>query len=108
MLCVFPEPSVAFSHSPGCMFVTDVPDSPITSGSETVDTVTADPSCELIPRCFLVSHNPLLYSLASQKAVAKIRQLERIIGEDPGKDLGLISLSSYSLMGSWLIWMIDM
>ncbi|XP_076604538.1 D-glutamate cyclase, mitochondrial isoform X1 [Chaetodon auriga] len=80
------KPTLAFSHSPGCMFLTDVPDSssssPIPPPS---DRSIMDPSLELIPLCFLVSHNPLLYSLASQRAVAKIRHLERIIGEDPGE-----------------------
>uniref|UniRef100_A0A4W6FRT3 D-glutamate cyclase n=1 Tax=Lates calcarifer TaxID=8187 RepID=A0A4W6FRT3_LATCA len=69
------KPSLAFSHSPGCMFLTDSPDSsPVTK-----------PNPELTPLCFLVSHNPLFYSLASQRAVARIRQLEIIIGEDPGQ-----------------------
>lgn len=83
------KPSLAFSHSPGCMFLTDIPDSstasstPPTSGG--VDPSIQDPNSDLIPLCFLVSHNPLMYSLASQRAVAKIRQLEMIIGEDPGQ-----------------------
>uniref|UniRef100_A0A8D0A1I9 D-glutamate cyclase n=1 Tax=Sander lucioperca TaxID=283035 RepID=A0A8D0A1I9_SANLU len=59
------KPSLAFSHG--------------------VDSPSTDHNLELIPLCFLVSHNPLLYSLASQRAVAKIRQLETIIGEDPGQ-----------------------
>ncbi|XP_032356022.1 D-glutamate cyclase, mitochondrial isoform X2 [Etheostoma spectabile] len=84
-----PEPSLAFSHAPGCMFLTDIPDcspsSLITPPSEGVDSPSTDHNLELIPLCFLVSHNPLLYSLASQRAVAKIRQLEMIIGEDPGQ-----------------------
>lgn len=89
MFCLFPEPSLAFSHSPGCMFLTDIPDSSSSSQtpspSDSVNPSITDPSPELIPLCFLVSHNPLLYSLASQRAVAKIRHLETIIGEDPGK-----------------------
>uniref|UniRef100_A0A673CVU5 D-glutamate cyclase-like C-terminal domain-containing protein n=1 Tax=Sphaeramia orbicularis TaxID=375764 RepID=A0A673CVU5_9TELE len=65
----FPEPSLAFSHSPGCIM---------------------DPSSiilnpELTPLSFLVSDNPLFYSLASRRTVEKIRQLETIIGEDPGE-----------------------
>ncbi|XP_037652387.1 D-glutamate cyclase, mitochondrial isoform X2 [Sebastes umbrosus] len=83
------KPSLAFSHSPGCMFLTDIPDSSSSSSipppSESGHSPSTDPSLELIPLCFLVSHNPLLYSLASQRAVAKIRQLETIIGEDPGQ-----------------------
>lgn len=83
------KPSLAFSHSPGCMFLTDLPDSPpsspITPPSDSVDPLATNLNPELTPLCFLVSHNPLLYSLASQRAVAKIRQLETTIGEDPGQ-----------------------
>ncbi|XP_034418954.1 D-glutamate cyclase, mitochondrial isoform X2 [Cyclopterus lumpus] len=84
------KPSLAFSHSPGCMFLTDIPDSspssPTPPPSESpVGSPSTDHNLELIPFCFLVSHNPLLYSLASQRAVAKIRQLATIIGEDPGQ-----------------------
>uniref|UniRef100_A0A3Q3EPH3 D-glutamate cyclase n=1 Tax=Labrus bergylta TaxID=56723 RepID=A0A3Q3EPH3_9LABR len=68
------KPPLAFSHSPGCMFLTDG-----------VDPAASAPDPELIPLSFLVSHNPLMYSLASKSAVAKIRQLETIIGEDPGQ-----------------------
>uniref|UniRef100_A0A3B5MDG8 D-glutamate cyclase-like C-terminal domain-containing protein n=1 Tax=Xiphophorus couchianus TaxID=32473 RepID=A0A3B5MDG8_9TELE len=68
------KPPLAFSHSPGCMFLTDVPDAP-SAGT--------DP--QLAPLCFLVSHNPLLYSLVSKATAGKIRQLERIIGDDPGE-----------------------
>lgn len=72
------------------MFLTDIPDScsssPTPPPSEgPVGSPSMDHSLELIPFCFLVSHNPLLYSLASQRAVEKIRQLATIIGEDPGK-----------------------
>ncbi|KAJ3613729.1 hypothetical protein NHX12_019975 [Muraenolepis orangiensis] len=62
---------LAFSHSPGSMFLTDVPDSLL-------------PASQLSPLCLLVCQDPLLYSLASQRAVGTIRQLERVIGEDPG------------------------
>ncbi|PWA16344.1 hypothetical protein CCH79_00004339 [Gambusia affinis] len=68
------KPPLAFSHSPGCMFLTDVPDTP-SAGT--------DP--QLAPLCFLVTHNPLLYSLVSKATAEKIRQLERIIGDDPGQ-----------------------
>lgn len=84
---VFPEPSLAFSHSPGCMFLTDVPDSSTPSPSDGADPPSADPNLELNPLCFQISHSPLLYSLASKRAVAKIRELERIIGDDPGKEI---------------------
>uniref|UniRef100_A0A671TFU6 D-glutamate cyclase n=1 Tax=Sparus aurata TaxID=8175 RepID=A0A671TFU6_SPAAU len=79
------KPSLAFSHSPGCMFLTDVPDSSSPPPSDTVHSPTSDHSLDLIPRSFLLSQNPLLYSLASQRAIERIRQLETIIGEDPGQ-----------------------
>ncbi|CAL8271178.1 unnamed protein product [Merluccius merluccius] len=65
------KPPLAFVHSPGSMFLTDIPNSPL-------------PTSDLSPLCFLVSHDPLLYSLASERAVGKIRELEEVIGEDPG------------------------
>ncbi|CAL8300852.1 unnamed protein product [Boreogadus saida] len=65
------KPLLAFSHSPGSMFLTDIPDTPL-------------PTSQLSPCCFLISQDPLLYSLASEGAVGKIRQLEKVIGEDPG------------------------
>uniref|UniRef100_A0A3Q4BRV4 D-glutamate cyclase-like C-terminal domain-containing protein n=1 Tax=Mola mola TaxID=94237 RepID=A0A3Q4BRV4_MOLML len=76
------KPSLAFSHSPGCMFLTDIPVPPF---SESVDPPTSNPNLQMIPLCFRVSNNPLLYSLASQGVVEKIRQLEKIIQEDPGE-----------------------
>lgn len=79
---IFLEPSLAFSHSPGCMFLTDIQEPSINPPSESTYLTT---SCEFIPRSFLISHNPLLYSLASQRAVNKIQKIERIIGEDPGE-----------------------
>uniref|UniRef100_UPI0037E8E360 D-glutamate cyclase, mitochondrial-like n=1 Tax=Semicossyphus pulcher TaxID=241346 RepID=UPI0037E8E360 len=79
------KPPLAFSHSPGCMLLTDVPDSAPSIPVGGVDPSACDQDPELIPLSFLVSHNPLLYSLASKRAVAKIRQLETIIGDDPGQ-----------------------
>lgn len=84
---VFAEPPLAFSHSPGCMFLTDVSDSSTPLPSDSADSPSADPNLELSPLCFQISHSPLLYSLASKRAVAKIRELERIIGDDPGKEI---------------------
>uniref|UniRef100_A0A8C6WXQ0 D-glutamate cyclase n=1 Tax=Neogobius melanostomus TaxID=47308 RepID=A0A8C6WXQ0_9GOBI len=60
------KPALAFSHSPGCMFLTDLPDSSSPVGP------------------FRLSQHPLLYSLASKRAVHKIRELEKIVAEDPG------------------------
>ncbi|XP_008299197.1 UPF0317 protein C14orf159 homolog, mitochondrial [Stegastes partitus] len=81
------RPPLAFSHSPGCMFLTDIPDTPapLTPPSDNMEPQSAKPNPEQTPVCFQVSQNPLLYSLASQAAVSKIRQLETIIGEDPGQ-----------------------
>ncbi|XP_029982218.1 D-glutamate cyclase, mitochondrial [Sphaeramia orbicularis] len=83
------KPSLAFSHSPGCMFLTDIPDttssSPITPPSDSMDPSSIILNPELTPLSFLVSDNPLFYSLASRRTVEKIRQLETIIGEDPGE-----------------------
>ncbi|XP_047466106.1 D-glutamate cyclase, mitochondrial isoform X2 [Mugil cephalus] len=82
------KPSLAFSHSPGCMFLTDIPDSPsssITPPSESMDPPCTKTNPELTPLCFQVSHKPLLYSVVSQAAVARVRKLETIIGEDPGQ-----------------------
>ncbi|MEQ2176908.1 hypothetical protein GOODEAATRI_032984, partial [Goodea atripinnis] len=72
------KPALAFSHSPGCMFLTDIPDSPSPSNN-------MNPDLKLTPLCFQVTQNPLLYSLVSKAAAGKIRQLEQIIGDDPGK-----------------------
>ncbi|XP_055011416.1 putative hydro-lyase BLi00500/BL02808 [Boleophthalmus pectinirostris] len=71
------KPALAFSHSPGCMFLTDLPDSSSTSSS--ISSSPIDP--HLIPLSFKLSQNPLLYSLASKRAVHKIRQLENIINK---------------------------
>lgn len=81
------KPPLAFSHSPGCMFLTDIPDSPSSPLTPPSDGLEPEHSNhpELTPLCFQVSHNPLLYSLASQAAVEKIRRLETLIGEDPGE-----------------------
>lgn len=93
------EPSLAFSHLPGHMFPTDTPDSSssiITPPSD-VEAPYTKPNPELTPLSFLVSHNPLLYSLASKRAVARIRELEMIIGEDPGKHVNWFHLRSVNV-----------
>ncbi|KAJ8393064.1 hypothetical protein AAFF_G00069680 [Aldrovandia affinis] len=66
---------LAFTHSPGCMFLTDR-ESPTA-------TVTSDP--EQCPLAFCISQQPLHYSLVSKATVQRIRTLEQIIGEDPGQ-----------------------
>ncbi|KAM3594073.1 uncharacterized protein V6R79_001797 [Siganus canaliculatus] len=83
----YSKPPLAFSHSPGCMFLTDIPDSStsVPPRPDISHPATMDLNPELTPLCILVSHNPLLYSLASKRVVDKIRRLETIIGEDPGE-----------------------
>ena len=79
-VCVYvcpPEPSLAFTHSPGSMFITDLPD-PSSSDPPTT------PQLDQSPLTFLISQQPLLYSMAAGAAVQRIRTLERLIGEDPG------------------------
>uniref|UniRef100_A0A3Q2YHD7 D-glutamate cyclase n=1 Tax=Hippocampus comes TaxID=109280 RepID=A0A3Q2YHD7_HIPCM len=73
------KPSLAFSHSPGCMFLTDVQDPSLLSHGPD------SKKSEATALCFQISENPLFYSLASQGAVTQIRQLDAIIGEDPGQ-----------------------
>ncbi|XP_051941692.1 D-glutamate cyclase, mitochondrial isoform X2 [Hippocampus zosterae] len=73
------KPSLAFSHSPGCMFLTDVQDPSLRSHGPD------SKKSEATALCFQISENPLFYSLASQGAVAQIRHLDAIIGEDPGQ-----------------------
>ncbi|KAL2099020.1 hypothetical protein ACEWY4_005500 [Coilia grayii] len=70
------KPALAFTHSPGCMFVTDQEDTATYS-------LTVKPSdC---PLTFCISQNPLHFSIASKAAVQQIRQLEEIAVEDPGQ-----------------------
>lgn len=54
---------------------------------DTDASIDTKPDPELTPLSFLVSHDPLFYSLASRRAVARIRALEKLIGEDPGKQI---------------------
>ncbi|XP_048341151.1 D-glutamate cyclase, mitochondrial [Sphaerodactylus townsendi] len=64
---------LAFTHAPGCMFITDLKDknAAVDYGKE-------------IPEVYCISQNPLHYSITSATAVNKIRRLEEIIGVDPG------------------------
>ncbi|XP_075047870.1 D-glutamate cyclase, mitochondrial isoform X2 [Mixophyes fleayi] len=72
--------TLAFTHSPGCMFITDVKNED-----------TADSRAEEVPEVVRISSDPLRYSLVSQRAADKIRALETIIGVDPG-DRGIKNL----------------
>ncbi|KAG7465782.1 hypothetical protein MATL_G00157280 [Megalops atlanticus] len=70
------KPPLAFTHSPGCMFVSDREETSTAA-------VTSDP--EQCPLTFCISQRPLHYSLVSKAAVERIRTLEEIIGADPGQ-----------------------
>ncbi|KAJ7345105.1 hypothetical protein JRQ81_001055 [Phrynocephalus forsythii] len=68
--------SLAFTHSPGCMFISDLKD-------EDDDDA---PTCgRNLPEVYCIGQNPLHYSIASATVVQKIRRLENMIGVDPGK-----------------------
>ncbi|XP_069493546.1 D-glutamate cyclase, mitochondrial isoform X2 [Ambystoma mexicanum] len=64
---------LAFTHSPGCMFITD---------NKNKDAPAQDVETTQLVHC--ISTNPLHYSIASSQAVEKIRYLEAVVGEDPG------------------------
>lgn len=70
----FSESLLAFTHAPGCMFITDLKD----------EDSAADYGKE-IPEVCCISQNPLHYSITSARTVQKIRCLEDMIGIDPGK-----------------------
>ncbi|KAF1661421.1 D-glutamate cyclase, mitochondrial, partial [Aptenodytes patagonicus] len=71
---------LAFTHSPGCMFITDLKN----------DNVTVRSSRE-VPQVHCISQDPLHYSIVSAEAAQKIKTLETVIGIDPG-DRGIIHL----------------
>ncbi|KFP73862.1 PREDICTED: UPF0317 protein C14orf159 homolog, mitochondrial, partial [Apaloderma vittatum] len=71
---------LAFTHSPGCMFVTDLKNDDVTAGSS-----------REVPQVHCISHDPLHYSIVSAEAAQKIRTLETLIGVDPG-DRGITHL----------------
>ncbi|XP_068802910.1 D-glutamate cyclase, mitochondrial isoform X3 [Struthio camelus] len=63
---------LAFTHSPGCMFITDLKNDDVTVGS----------SGE-VPQVHCISQDPLHYSIVSAEAAQKIKTLESLIGIDP-------------------------
>ncbi|XP_052639682.1 D-glutamate cyclase, mitochondrial [Harpia harpyja] len=71
---------LAFTHYPGCMFITDLKN----------DNVTVRSSRE-VPQVHCISQDPLHYSIVSAEAAQKIKTLETLIGIDPG-DRGIIHL----------------
>ncbi|NWU75679.1 GLUCM protein, partial [Onychorhynchus coronatus] len=69
---------LAFTHSPGCMFITDIKNSNVRS-------------LRGVPQVHCISRDPLHFSIVSAEAAQKIRTLETLIGIDPG-DRGIIHL----------------
>nr|XP_023683233.1 D-glutamate cyclase, mitochondrial isoform X2 [Paramormyrops kingsleyae] len=66
---------LAFSHAPGCMFLSDL---------ETLSTAPpSDP--KQCAQTFCISEKLPHYSLVSKAAVHQIQDLEHLIGEDPGQ-----------------------
>lgn len=70
----FSESPLAFTHAPGCMFITDlkVEDAAAGDGKD-------------VPEVYRICQNPLHYSITSAAAVRKIRCLEDMVGVDPGR-----------------------
>lgn len=66
---------LAFTHSPGCMFITDLKN----------DSVRALGGVPQVPQVHCISRDPLHYSIVSAEAAQKINTLETLIGIDPGE-----------------------
>ncbi|XP_072424169.1 D-glutamate cyclase, mitochondrial isoform X6 [Chiloscyllium punctatum] len=71
------KPGLAFTHAPGCMFITD-----LQSEQEVASDFAADAE---IPHVFCISQNPIHYSVASVAAVEKFKALDSLIQQDPGR-----------------------
>ncbi|XP_055144404.1 D-glutamate cyclase, mitochondrial isoform X3 [Symphalangus syndactylus] len=69
------ETPLAFASIPGCTVMTDLKDAKAPAGCVTP---------ERIPEVHHISQDPLHYSIASVSASQKIRELESMIGIDPG------------------------
>ncbi|XP_023061226.1 D-glutamate cyclase, mitochondrial isoform X1 [Piliocolobus tephrosceles] len=69
------ETPLAFASIPGCTVMTDLKDTKAPAGCLTP---------ERIPEVHHISQDPLHYSIVSVSASQKIRELESIIGIDPG------------------------
>ncbi|NWZ35515.1 GLUCM protein, partial [Brachypodius atriceps] len=63
---------LAFTHSPGCMFITDLKNDNVRSLGG-------------IPEVHCISQDPLHFSIVSAEAAQKIKTLETLIGIDPGE-----------------------
>ncbi|NXU54202.1 GLUCM protein, partial [Turnix velox] len=64
---------LAFTHSPGCMFITDLKNDNATLRSS-----------RGVPQVHCISQDPLHYSVVSAEAAQKIKNIEILIGTDPG------------------------
>ncbi|XP_023783458.1 D-glutamate cyclase, mitochondrial isoform X1 [Cyanistes caeruleus] len=69
---------LAFTHSPGCMFITDLKNDNVRSLGG-------------VPQVHCISQDPLHFSIVSAEAARKIRTLETLIGIDPG-ERGILQL----------------
>ncbi|NXE37271.1 GLUCM protein, partial [Ptilorrhoa leucosticta] len=63
---------LAFTHSPGCMFITDLKNDNVRSLGG-------------VPQVHCISQDPLHFSIVSAEAAQKIKTLETLIGIDPGE-----------------------
>ncbi|XP_063255278.1 D-glutamate cyclase, mitochondrial isoform X3 [Prinia subflava] len=63
---------LAFTHSPGCMFITDLKNDCVRSSGG-------------VPQVHCISQDPLHFSIVSAEAAQKINTLETLIGIDPGE-----------------------
>lgn len=57
------------------MFITDLKNDSVTVGSSSE-----------VPQVYCISQDPLHYSMVSAEATQKIKNLENLIGIDPGKN----------------------
>ncbi|XP_072195096.1 D-glutamate cyclase, mitochondrial isoform X2 [Excalfactoria chinensis] len=71
---------LAFTHSFGCMFITDLKNDRFTPRSS-----------REVPQVHCISQDPLHYSMVSAEAAKKIETLESLIGIDPG-NRGIVHL----------------
>ncbi|NWW68360.1 GLUCM protein, partial [Ifrita kowaldi] len=80
---------LAFTHSPGCMFITDLKNDNVRSLGG-------------VPQVHCISQDPLHFSIVSAEAAQKIRTLETLIGIDPG-ERGIVHLQRQGeLLGACL------
>ncbi|NXB35192.1 GLUCM protein, partial [Eulacestoma nigropectus] len=80
---------LAFTHSPGCMFITDLKNDNVSSLGG-------------VPQVHCISQDPLHFSIVSAEAAQKIKTLETLIGIDPG-ERGIVHLQRQGeLLGACL------